>query len=197
MVEHYKNLSLENIIEIVDGELIIEEWTDISEYEGLYAISNFGRVKSYPKSRKNKVGICTKRMRILQQADRGGYLLVGLSKYGHLKTFSVHILVANAYVNGKNIGLEVNHKKGNRKDNRAWQLEWITHQQNIQHAFDIGIKHQRGSKNPSAILNETKVLEIRSKFKPLNYTRKMLADEYGVSVAAIKQILNKKNWSHI
>lgn len=194
---HYKNLSLADIAYVKYGISLIEQWKPVVGFEALYMVSDLGRIKSLQKIRKNRYTYCVKNERILRQADKEGYLSVALANYGTPTSFTVHIIVASAFIENPNKYPEVNHKKGNKKDNRAFELEWITHQKNIKHAFDIGIKSQVGSKCPRAKLNEAKVLEIRRKFKPLAYTYKMLSAEYGVSVVAIKKILNKTNWAHI
>lgn len=194
---YYRNLSLADITYLKDGISMIEQWRPAVGFEGLYMVSDLGRVKSLQKIRKNRYTYCVKGERILRQANKEGYLSVALADHGTPTSFTVHIIVASAFIPNPNNYPEVNHKNGNKKDNRVFELEWITHQQNIKHAFDIGIKNQIGSKCPRAILNEDKVIEIRNKFRPLIYTRKMLSDEYGVSVATIKKVLNKSNWSHI
>lgn len=61
----------------------------------------------------------------------------------------------------------------------------------------FGSKLSVGEKNPAAILNEWQVLEIRKKYKPRQYTAKMLSKEYGVSVVAIRRAISKITWKHI
>lgn len=194
---HYKNLSLVDIAYVKDGISLIEQWNPVVGFEALYMVSDLGRIKSLQKIRKNRYTYCVKGERILRQANKEGYLSVALANHGTPTSFTVHIIVASAFIPNPFNYSDVNHLKGNKKDNRVSELEWTTRQKNIKHAFDIGIKSQIGSKCPRAKLNEVKVLEIRRKFKPLVYTYKMLSAEYGVSVVAIKMILNKTNWSHI
>ena len=61
----------------------------------------------------------------------------------------------------------------------------------------LGVPRGVGENNCKAILNSAQVLEIRAKFIPFKYTKKMLAKEYGVSCPAIDRILNRTNWKHI
>lgn len=98
----------------------IEIWKDIAGYEGLYRVSSHGNVLSI---RKNRL--------LLPHTHNGGYLYVGLSKSKKSKSFSVHRLVAAAFVEGYEDGLVVNHKDESRNNNHYTNLEWLTIKQNI------------------------------------------------------------------
>lgn len=110
-----------------------EVWKDIPSYEGYYMVSNKGRVKSLPRN-----GTIRKE-RIIKQKDVNGYMTVHLRKSGYSKHRKVHRLVAKAFIE-KNPGKEiVNHKDGVKGNNNVENLEWCTHSENTQHAFDTGL----------------------------------------------------------
>ena len=103
-----------------------EEWKDIKNYEGLYQVSNWGRVKSLITDK-------NRRKRILKQHNRGnGYLFVVLTNNEHQsKNISVHRLVAETFLpNPENLP-EVNHIDENKENNRVDNLEWCDHTYNI------------------------------------------------------------------
>ena len=98
-----------------------EIWRAINNYEGLYEVSNLGRVKSLgnDKNRKEK---------ILKPRNNGqGYLFVGLSKEGSRKLYTIHRLVLMAFSPVENSeSLQVNHRNECKTDNRLENLEWCT-----------------------------------------------------------------------
>lgn len=111
---------------------MLEIWRNVVGYEGLYQVSNFGRVKSLV--RVDRFGRRVPE-RILKPAkDKDGYLLVALWKDGKGKTSKVHRLVAEAFpdlvdwiekVKGKPFEeLVVNHKDQNKQNNHVSNLEW-------------------------------------------------------------------------
>ena len=114
-----------------------EEWREIPDNNN-YEVSNLGRVRS--KNRIiNQFGHKRNYYRIMQgkilkpRKQNGGYLLVWLCKDGESKAYTVHRLVAKCFVAGN--GTDVNHKDGNKENNRADNLEWVTHVENIKHAY--------------------------------------------------------------
>ena len=108
-----------------------EIWKDIEGYEGNYQVSNLGRVRSvdrvvYLKSVKQYRRYKGKIMK--SHPSKGGYLHIPVGRYKGIK---IHRAVAIAFVPGYFDGAEVNHKDENRQNNRADNLEWVTHQENI------------------------------------------------------------------
>jgi hypothetical protein len=115
----------------------VETWKDIKGYEGLYQVSNLGRVKSLEREvnqgkygNTRTVGGC-----LLNPTDNGnGYLIVQLRRKQHRKNYYVHRLVAEQFVeNGSNLKY-VNHKDYDTRNNRADNLEWCTQRDNILHS---------------------------------------------------------------
>lgn len=105
----------------------MEVWKDIKDYEGLYQVSNFGRVRSLGKGESN-----VSKMRILKvRKTRCGYIIVNLYKNGIMKTVYIHRLVAEAFIpNPLNLP-QVNHKSEVKDDNRVENLEWCDVNYNI------------------------------------------------------------------
>ena len=103
-------------------ELENEKWKDIEGYDGAYQVSELGRVRSL------KFG----KVRVLRAYKRdSGYLQLTLSKHNKIKRFSVHRLVAQAFIpNYDDSKNEVNHINELKSDNRAVNLEWCTAQYN-------------------------------------------------------------------
>lgn len=188
----------------------IEIWKDIPGYETLYQVSNFGNVKSLNYRGLEKEGI-------LKSRKNGcGYMFVGLSKDGKEKNFRVHRLVAFAFIpNPKNLPC-VNHKDENKENNTVDNLEWCTHEYNM----NYGTRNERASKsmrgkllgknNPmygKHLSEETKKKLSETKRKPiLQYTKegiyirewesvKSVTIELNINLAGISQCCKGKRKS--
>lgn len=130
-----------------------EEWCDVRDYEGLYQVSNLGRVKSF---KRGKVKILHGNI-----SDKG-YYNVDLFKGSSHKRYGVHVLVAQAFIPNPSNKPKVNHLSGKKNDNRVTEIDWSTHSENIQHAFDIGLnKKFIGEKSHRAKLSNSEAAEIR------------------------------------
>lgn len=107
-----------------------EVFLPIPKYEGLYAVSNYGRVKS----------LCRKKERVLKPCVRNGYAYVVLCRNGEMSRHSIHRLVATVFVPNTEGKLEVNHIDGKRLNNNAINLEWVSRSENQKHAFRTGLQ---------------------------------------------------------
>tara|TARA_R110000803_G_scaffold1757_1_gene5738 strand:- start:133 stop:654 length:522 start_codon:yes stop_codon:yes gene_type:complete len=111
-----------------------EVFKDIPNYEGLYQISNLGRLKSLDRVtiRKNKIPISIKGRFIICFLDKVGYYRVSLSKYGKYKKYRLHQLVAMAFLNHKPNGYKmiVDHIDNNKLNNELSNLQLISHREN-------------------------------------------------------------------
>lgn len=139
-----------------------EIWKDITGYEGLYQVSNLGRVRSldrYVTHSRGVVKYIRKGCVLKQNTDKGGYKYVGLYKDGKVKYIKVHRLVAQVFLHNPDNLPEVNHIDENKSNNRVDNIEWCSHKQNCNH----GTRNERMSKNK---------LNYQSYSKPvLQYTK--------------------------
>ena len=122
----------------------MEIWKDIKGYESLYQINNYGCVVGKERmttgNRKRKL----KRKVLKQHENELGYKLVDLCKDGKKKSFRVHRLLAEAFIENPYNKPCINHKDGNPKNNSLDNLEWCTQKENIQHAFKTGLVKRHG-----------------------------------------------------
>ena len=119
-----------------------EIWKDIEGYEGFYQVSNHGRVKSldrYVKHSTNHVRFC-KGKELYISGGKSSYPSVVLYKHGTKpKQFQVHRLVAQAFVPNLENKPAVNHIDGDKSNNIADNLEWVTYSENTNHAIQLGL----------------------------------------------------------
>lgn len=117
-----------------------EDWLDIRGYEGLYQVSNLGRVKSLGRLIPRKGGAYRKsKTKILwQKLKKNGYLEVMLLKNGQKKIFLTHRIVAFAFL-GEPHGIRnvVNHKDECPRNNTIWNLEWVSIKENVNYGTGL------------------------------------------------------------
>jgi len=117
----------------------LETWKDIEGYNGYYQVSNHGRVRSIERVVKRGSNYLPVSERILKLGTKCGYKTVALSKYGKVKYYQVHRLVAKSFIpNPKNLPC-VNHKDENPGNNNVSNLEWCTKSYNNSYN-DVRIK---------------------------------------------------------
>ena len=119
----------------------MEVWKDIENYENLYQVSSYGNIRSKDRIVKcwnNKTKMIKGKI-IKPMLLRDGYLYVHLYKDTKRKDYAVHRIVAKTFIENKESKEEVNHINGNKKDNSANNLEWVTPSENILHAYRTGL----------------------------------------------------------
>lgn len=169
----------------------MEKWLPVKGYEGLYEVSDMGRVRSLKRATTHGVVLIPKQ-------TKKGYLRVTLSKNNQKATKTVHRLVAIAFIDNPENKAEVNHKNGVRTDNRVSNLEWVTRSENELHAYKVLGKvptaFWKGKPRLFArrFTNE-QILAIRSDKRP----NTVIASEYGVSKTAIRDIKRRKNYVEV
>jgi len=173
-----------------------EDWRPVVGYEGLYEVSDLGRVRSARRASNTHPG------RILKpNLSPSGYLDVQLCRHNRPIHFRVHRLVLAAFVRRPIDREQANHINGVKIDNRPSNLEWLTPSGNKRHAHRIGLAPppppnlRRGSQCPGAKLTEANVLTIRAARGQV--TGPELARHFGVSKNLICRIQLRKVWKHI
>jgi len=175
----------------------MEIWKDIEGYEGIYQVSNLGRVKSLERIIvcKNNVKKFYSEKFLKPVSDNQGYQIIHLnSKIHKSKNHKIHRLVAFAFIPIINGKIEINHIDGNKKNNEINNIEWCTSSENKKHAFKLGLRNNKGE-NGSHKIKEKQAIEI--KYQNKGKTLKCIAKKYNVSIALISKIKNNKVWTHI
>jgi len=117
-----------------------EVWKDVKGYEGLYQVSNLGRVRSL--DRVSTQGERLKGKVLTGGLNRDGYLAVVLCRSGGQKNYFIHRLVAQAFLENPDNLPEVNHKNEDKTDNTVANLEWCSHRYNM----NYGTHNERAAK---------------------------------------------------
>lgn len=169
-----------------------EEWRDIPNWEGLYQASNQGRIRRLESKdcRGNRIA-----QHMLTPAinKHRGYSYVTLAQNRTSKSYQVHRLIALAFMGPCPSGMQVNHVDGNKTNNAANNLEYVTGKRNVEHARSIGLWSGKGETNNSARLTQEQVNEIRRR-RQNGEMPKTLAEHYQVSAAHIWRIVHYRTW---
>lgn len=159
---------------------IVENWRALVGYEGLYEVSDFGRVRS-------------KKAVMRAGPHPGGYLVVHLYKDRQRKCRTVHSCVAEAFIGPRPQGQEVCHEDNDKKNNRLWNLRYDTPTGNNRDKVRHGT-HTQGEAHAASKLTEQAVLEIR---RLRGVYQKQLAERFGVTLSNISAIQRRKSWQHV
>ena len=161
----------------------IEIWKDIPSYEGLYKISNLGRLKSLKKGEE-----------ILSPPTYNtGYIVAKLFKNGIYKRIGVHRIVAMSFIDNPLNKKMVNHIDGNKLNNCLSNLEWATSQENHTHAQLKGLKAKGESHGMSKLTKEN--VKIINSLLMDGVPQRQIAVKFNVCQATIKDINLKRTWN--
>lgn len=160
---------------------------DIPGYPG-YTATKSGKVFSYKKKRKElKIHI-----------NNAGYKFVGLycNRTKKTKSFPVHRILAMIFI-GDITGMQINHKNGNKLDNRINNLEICTASENILHSFKMGMSTiNKGSECNLSKLREHQIKTIKKRILA-GHKNKKIAKDYNVDPSLISHIKRGKAWAHL
>ena len=165
-----------------DNPPYIEIWKDIPEYEGLYQVSNLGNVRSLT-FRNNIVTKKRKKPLLMKYSIRSGYYTVNLRNKNGRKSYQVHRLVAQSFIDNQDNKPFVNHKDFNRKNNIVSNLEWCTQKENVRWSID-NMKHSKKFKNK---LNEQYIRKRNNKYELT------LKKKYIGTYNTLEEAINVKN----
>ena len=180
----------------------MREYRDIKGYEGRYQISKDGFIKSLARKVVYKNGkVYNRKVRLLKICfNTDGYPVIGLYKKNKSCTYRVHRLVAEAFIPNPENKTDVNHIDGIKTNNQASNLEWVTHQENVIHAYYTGLREGRkGENHHGNKLTERNVLEIRDIWESHDnkLSQGSIAEMFNVSQGSISAIVKKYIWKHI
>lgn len=152
----------------------------IKEYESLYSVDEAGFIWSHRQNKRMKIFV-----------NNSGYECLVLNSGKNPKKFLVHRLTAEAFVKNPSNLPCVNHKDGNKRNNKVLNLEWCTYSSNIQHALKSNRPFGRRKLKPK------QVKEIREIYAKGKVRQVDLASLYKIDQTVISDIVRGKIWRHI
>lgn len=159
-----------------------EEWRQIIGSPDGWLVSDSGKVQRYG--------------RTIGHHHSEGYPAVWVERHGTRRKERIHRLVAEAFVLGWFDGAQVNHKDGNKDNNRAENLEWVSLADNNRHAVRTGLNPKTGVCHHGAVLNDAKVRVIR-RLIGHGWSNTQVADVFGVARQTVNSVRRGRTWSHV
>lgn len=182
-MNRYLNLSLEDIIEIIDGVTYVEEWRDIKNFEGVFKVSSFGRIKcvSIKCERGNygKLGI------FKQTLTRKKYLAISFRHQTQL----IHRIVAKAFIENPFNKQTINHIDTIKINNFYKNLEWNTNLENLHHAIENKLHRKNHKRNDIIVYDLDKIISLK---KTTGISNRQIAKEYKVTHSTISNLIEKR-----
>lgn len=175
----------------------MEEWRDIPDYEGLYQISNLGRVRSLERFRQNhsKIQLTPEKIKATRR-DSQGYLLLDLYKNNKQKTIRVHQLVAIVFIENSENKKTVNHIDGNKSNNNANNLEWASHKEQNIHFYKNGLKSKSNIDKSVKAMNSKSSKRVKCLNNQKEYeSASEAARTIGISPSLLTRCCRKKSKS--
>ena len=175
-----------------------EIWRDIKGYEGLYQVSDYGRIKTLERKIQHGNYSYTRRERIMSQSiDKDGYMRIGLTKNKKHITCQVHRIVAETFLENNKGFTVVNHKDYDRTNNKASNLEWCDSKYNVQYSLcrrpitqnkkvgKSGLKHILIDERYYHVYIRNRFVKVHKRFKTLESAityRNEVLNEIGIAI---------------
>lgn len=170
----------------------MEEKWKIVEGFSKYLVSNKGRVKNVI------------RLKDLRFYSCKGYEKIELVNDNDMKKkVFVHRLVAQAFIPNPNDKPQVNHKDGNKTNNKFYNLEWCTAKENTEHSIETGLtdfskfNYSRGEATSKSKMTNEDVKELREMYDTGELTLRELSIYFNISITTVWNIVKRKTWTHI
>ncbi len=170
-------------------------WKPIPGFAGIYEISETGDIVRTATHGQQPKAI----RRIIRPYKKNGYLAITIQFHQTRERFYVHRLMYETFRSPIPSGLEINHRDGNRENNRLDNLELVTRSDNMLHCFrelNPSLNRVRGTQHHKAKLTPQDVENI-VKLSRAGSSQREIAQMYGVSKNSIRLILKGKNWKHV
>lgn len=167
---------------------IAESWRWVVGYEGVYMISDHGRVMRVLQTRG------TRTPKVLSQGiGTSGYKTVVLSVGRKAETRMVHRMVAEAFIDNDDAKEQVNHIDGDKTNNAAVNLEWCTRSENAIHAYRVLKKGRKSQKKAHRKLTDDQIVKIYLS----EGTIAQIGERFGVSDVMVSRIKRRKSWKEV
>lgn len=180
----------------------MENWTKLvgyPEYEESYEVSDSGNIRSVDRLIVDSIGRKTfyKGTLLQPSKNRSGYMMINFRLNGSKLPVVIHRVVAKAFVDKVEGKDYVNHKDGDKENNKKENLEWCTSKENKEHSIKLGTTKIRfGEQSPNNKLTSTQVIDIKERLINKE-TYKSIAEIFNVNYGTIGAIKNKLIWKHI
>lgn len=151
-----------------------EIWKPIKKFEGYYEISNLGNIRSIERTiiTKNNVQRIVKSKQLKLSVNEHGYLITTIRINNVPYNLKIHRIVAQTFIPNPDNKKTVNHIDCNKLNNAVSNLEWSTHSENIQHAYDNNLNYS--DSQYKAVLQYSKQGEFIQEYKSISEAKKTL-----------------------